>query len=75
VADLKEVEVMRFVMVACGVGALALAGMAYQAAPVEAAKSKMGCMLGKEKWDSGTGKCVPGKSKYFGQSPKKDEKK
>jgi hypothetical protein len=62
---------MRFVVVACSVGALAFAGLAYQAAPVEAAKSKMGCTVGKEHWDAGAGKCVPGKAKPAPKAKKK----
>ena len=29
--------------------------------PAAAKKSKMGCEVGKEIWDAGQGKCVPGK--------------
>jgi hypothetical protein len=50
-------------IVAYGLGALALAGLVYSASPAEAAKSKMGCMIGKEHWDATAGKCVAGKAK------------
>ncbi len=50
---------MRFVGVVCSVAALALAGMVYASAPADAAKSKMGCERGKEKWDAAAGKCGP----------------
>jgi hypothetical protein len=53
---------MRFVGVACGLAALAFAGMVY-AAPADAAKSKMGCERGKEKWNAAAGKCEPGTAK------------
>jgi hypothetical protein len=53
---------MRFVGVACGLAALALAGMVYSA-PADAAKSKMGCERGKEKWNAAAGKCEPGAAK------------
>jgi hypothetical protein len=55
-------DVMRFVAVICGVGALALAGLAYSAAPADAAKSKMGCERGKEKWNAASGKCESAKA-------------
>jgi hypothetical protein len=54
---------MRFVGVVCGLGALALAGLVYSAQPADAAKSKMGCERGKERWDAAAGKCAPGKAK------------
>jgi hypothetical protein len=63
---------MRFVGFACGLAALALAGMVY-AAPADAAKSKMGCERGKEVWDAAAGKCVAGKAKA--KAAKKTAKK
>jgi hypothetical protein len=62
---------MRIVGVACGLAALALAGMVYSA-PADAAKSKMGCERGKERWNAATGKCEAGKAKA---APKKAAKK
>ena len=44
-------------------GALGLAGLIFAADPAAAAKSKMGCERGKERWDANAGKCVPGKAK------------
>jgi len=64
---------MRFVGVICGVAALALAGMAYSSAPADAAKTKLGCERGKERWDAAAGKCVPGKAAKA--APKKAAKK
>ena len=54
---------MRFVGVVCGLGALALAGLVYSAEPADAAKSKMGCERGKERWNAAVGKCEAGKAK------------
>jgi hypothetical protein len=45
-----------------------VAGLVFAAEPAAAAKSKMGCDLGKEHWDAAAGKCVPGKAKA---APKK----
>jgi len=59
---------MRFVGVACGLAALAFAGMVYSA-PADAAKTKMGCERGKERWNAAAGKCEPGKAKAA--APKK----
>jgi hypothetical protein len=53
---------MRFVAVICGVGALALAGLGYSSVPADAAKSKMGCERGKEKWNAASGKCEAAKA-------------
>lgn len=49
---------MRSMVVAIGLAALAV-GLFVQ--PAAAKKSKMGCEVGKEIWDAGQGKCVPGK--------------
>jgi hypothetical protein len=54
---------MRFVGAVCGVAALALVGVAYSSAPADAAKSKMGCERGKERWNAALGKCEAGKAK------------
>jgi hypothetical protein len=54
---------MRFVGVAFGLGALALAGLVYSAQPADAAKTKMGCERGKERWNAAAGKCEAGKAK------------
>ena len=53
---------MRFVGVVCGLGALALAGLVYSAEPADAAKTKMGCERGKERWNAAAGKCEAGKA-------------
>lgn len=50
---------MRTMIVAIGTAALAVAVLAH---PAAAKKSKMGCEVGKEHWDAGAGKCVPGKA-------------
>lgn len=57
--------------------ALALAAVAglLLVQPASAAKTKMGCEVGKQVWSGSEGKCVPGKSKYSGQSAKKAPKK
>lgn len=41
--------------------------------PAHAAKTKMGCTVGKEKWDASAGKCVKGtaKKKSSKKAPKK----
>jgi hypothetical protein len=64
---------MRFVVV--GLGALALVGLAASAGPASAAKTKMGCEVGKQVWNATLGRCVAGKSKYAGMSPRKSAKK
>ena len=57
--------------------ALALAGFAavLLVQPANAAKTKMGCEVGKQVWSGTEGKCVAGKSKYAGKSAKKTAKK
>ena len=50
---------MRTMIVAIGAAALAVAVLAQ---PAAAKKSKMGCEVGKEHWDAGAGKCMPGKA-------------
>jgi hypothetical protein len=46
--------------------------------PASAAKTKMGCEVGKQVWSATDGKCVAGKSKYAGKiagkAPKKAKK-
>jgi hypothetical protein len=54
---------MRSMMVAIG---LAVLGASLMAQPAAAKKSKMGCEIGKEVWDAGQGKCVPGTGKKKG---------
>ena len=61
---------VRFVGFACGLAALAV--MVYSA-PADAAKTKMGCERGKEKWNAAAGKCEPGTAK--GASKKAAAKK
>jgi hypothetical protein len=62
---------------AYGLGALALLGLVYAAAPANAATTKMGCVKGKEMWDAKVGKCVPGKpkAKAASKAPKKAAEK
>jgi hypothetical protein len=53
---------MRLSVIAGALGAL-VAGLLLAAEPATAAKSKLGCERGKERWDAAAGKCVPGKAK------------
>lgn len=57
--------------------ALTLAGFAacVLAQPASAAKTKMGCEVGKQVWSGSEGKCVAGKSKYAGKTASKAVKK
>jgi hypothetical protein len=67
----REEEVMRSMIVAAGLAALA-AGVLAQ--PAAAKKSKMGCEIGKEHWDATEAKCLPGKAaKKTAKKAKKDE--
>jgi hypothetical protein len=43
--------------------------------PASAAKTKMGCEVGKQVWSGSEGKCVAGKSKYAGKTASKSAKK
>ena len=63
---------MRSMIITAGIIALA-AGVLAQ--PAAAKKSKMGCEVGKEIWDAGQGKCVPGKysKKKTAKKAKKEE--
>jgi hypothetical protein len=64
-------DVMRSLIVAIGLAALAAGSFAQ---PAAAKKSKMGCEIGKEIWDAGQGKCVAGKyTKKSAKKAKKDE--
>jgi hypothetical protein len=63
----KKEEVMRPFVITSALSALALIAVAVSTGSATAAKSKMGCERGKEKWDAAAGKCVAGKSKYAGQ--------
>lgn len=58
---------MRPFLVTSTLSALLLAAIAVSTGPATAAKSKMGCERGKERWDAMAGKCVAGKSKYAGK--------
>jgi hypothetical protein len=58
-----EENVMRFVVPALGLGALALVGFMATSEPASAAKSKMGCEIGKQTWDASAGQCVAAKGK------------
>jgi hypothetical protein len=53
---------MRLSLIAGALGML-VAGLVTAAEPAAAAKSKLGCERGKERWDAAAGKCVPGKAK------------
>jgi hypothetical protein len=66
---------MRLNGFAYGLGALALVGLVYAAAPASAATTKMGCVKGKEVWDAKAGKCVPGKHKAAAPKKAADKKK
>jgi hypothetical protein len=57
--------------------ALTLAGFAASVLvqPASAAKTKMGCEVGKQVWSGSEGKCVAGKSKYAGKTASKSAKK
>jgi hypothetical protein len=55
---------MRMSVFASVLCALALAGVVASPGPATAAKSKMGCEIGSEVWNAGTGKCEPGASKW-----------
>lgn len=59
---------MRSMMLAIGLSAFAVAAFVH---PATAAKSKMGCEVGKEVWNASDGKCVPGKPKAEKSSAKK----
>jgi hypothetical protein len=63
---------MRSMIVAAAVAAFAAMALVH---PAEAQKSKMGCEVGKEIWDAGQGKCVPGKysKKKTAKKAKKEE--
>jgi hypothetical protein len=66
---------MRLHVLAYGLGALGLAGLVLASEPATAAKTKMGCEIGKEVWNATDGKCVPGKSKYAKMVASKTAKK
>jgi hypothetical protein len=65
-------DVMRYVVLAIGIGALA-AGALVQ--PAAAAKTKMGCEIGKEVWNASIGKCEPGTRKPAKRTSSKAPKK
>lgn len=48
---------MRSAIIVFGLAAFAVGSLVH---PATAAKTKMGCEVGKEKWDASAGKCVPG---------------
>lgn len=55
---------MRLVVPALGLSALALVAFMVPSGPASAAKSKMGCEVGKQVWNATLGRCEAGKSKY-----------
>ena len=62
---------MRVVIAAFGLAAVAAM---LPVEPAAAAKSKMGCEIGREHWDAAEAKCMPGKStKKSAKKAKKDE--
>ena len=63
---------MRNMIVALALGAFAMGALVQ---PAAAAKSKMGCEIGKEVWNATAGKCVAGKSKYARMAASKSAKK
>jgi hypothetical protein len=63
-------ELMRIKIVLISLGALAIGSFVH---PATAAKTKMGCEIGKEIWDAQVGKCMAGK--YVKKSAKKSAKK
>jgi hypothetical protein len=67
-SDLEE-EIMRSMIIAASVFALAAGMLAY---PAAAKKSKMGCEVGKEYWDATDGKCKPGKAPKKAATKKKE---
>jgi hypothetical protein len=54
---------MRIAIIAAILGGFALAFSAVSSGPAEAAKTKKGCVIGKEKYDAVQGKCVASKGK------------
>jgi len=64
---------MRLVVLA--LGAVALVGIAASAGPASAAKTKMGCEVGKQVWNATSGQCEAGRSKHAGASARKPAKK
>lgn len=54
---------MRLVVPAFGLSALALVGFIAGSDPATAAKSKMGCEIGKQKWNATLGRCEAAKGK------------
>ncbi|HJZ31038.1 MAG TPA: hypothetical protein VKF35_08030 [Hyphomicrobiaceae bacterium] len=63
---------MRSMIVVLSLAGFAACGLAL---PASAAKTKMGCQVGKEVWNAADGKCVPGKSKHAGKTASKAKKK
>lgn len=66
---------MRLRVLAYGLGALGLAGLILATDPAAAAKTKMGCEVGKEVWNATAGKCEAGRSKYARMAASKPAKK
>jgi hypothetical protein len=59
----KGGNIMRLVVPAFGLSALALVGFMASSDPATAAKTKMGCEVGKEKWNATLGRCEAAKGK------------
>jgi hypothetical protein len=69
---LKTEAIMRSMIVALGLAVFAACALVE---PASAAKTKMGCEVGKQVWSAKDGKCVAGKSKYAGKTASKAPKK
>jgi hypothetical protein len=69
----KGGKVMRLVLVA--LGAVALVGIAASPGPASAAKTKMGCEVGKQVWNATLGRCEAGRSRYAKMTARKAGKK
>lgn len=64
---------MRLAVIASVLAAVALAFTAVSSEPAEAAKTKKGCVIGKQTWNAVEGKCVarPAKAKAKKTAAKK----
>lgn len=65
---------MRMALIAVGI-AFAVTSFVALSEPASAAKSKMGCEIGKEVWNATLGKCEAGTSKYKRKTAAKPAKK
>lgn len=58
---------MRTIVVALSAAAFALASLSLSASAKAPQKTKMGCIVGKEKYDAVAGKCMPKPAKTAAQ--------